>query len=316
MKACLPAICGLFVLACLTQAAPPTSPATAASSSELLELTTAAAVRQLTPEQAAQKHPVRIRGVVTYLSAVPQLFFVQDATGGVCVAGPRDRDVRPLRPGTSVEIEGVTTPGRLVPAVVGRPKEPVKITILAEGTALPAAKAVNVAQLAHRDFQGDLVEVEGVVRSVRNESTGAPAAEALVVTLASGRDRLEAAFLAWHGGTNFPPNLVGATVKIRGVFNTASPEKQQTAAMRLLFFGIKDLRTQEPATPPFELPVLAIAALKSDESLPIRARVRRGRRALDRFHRRHPPRRRSCRRCRLPRTSRQHRRTRRCHLQI
>jgi signal transduction histidine kinase len=274
MKASSSHICLPLIFAWFAQAAPQSSQP--ASAPDPAELTTAAAVRQLTPEQAALKHPVRIRGVVTYLSSVPQLFFVQDATGGVCVAGPRDRDIRPLRPGTSVEIEGVTTPGRLVPAVVGRLKEPVKITIIAEGTALPAAKPVSVAQLAHRDFHGDLVEVEAVVRSVRNESTGAPAAEALVITLASGRDRLEAAFLAWHGGVNFPPNLVGATVKIRGVFNTASPEKQQAAAMRLLFFGIKDLRTQESATPPFDLPILAISTLKSaapDESLPIRARV-------------------------------------------
>jgi signal transduction histidine kinase len=278
MKRCLSLICGLLLFARIAQAASPASPAGSAASTtsqaaDPVELTTAAAVRQLSPEQAAQKRTVRIRGVVTYLSAIPQLLFVQDATGGVCVAGPRDRDVRPIRPGTVVEIEGVTTPGRLVPAVVGRLKEPVKITVVAEGTPLPAPKPVTLAQLASRDLHGDLVEVEGVVRSVRNESTGAPAAEALVVTLASGRDRLQAAFLAWHGGVNYPPNLVGATVKIRGVFNSASPEKQQAAAMRLLFLTIKDLRTLEAATPPFDLPTLGISSLKSEESLPTRAHV-------------------------------------------
>jgi signal transduction histidine kinase len=274
MKAASSFTCLTLLFAWIAQAAPPaTLPAVPPDSAEL---TTAAAVRQLAPEQAAKKLPVRIRGVVTYLSGVPQIIFVQDATGGVCIAGPRERDVRPIRPGTSVEIEGVTTPGRLVPAVVGRLKEPVKITILAEGVSLPAPRPVSLAQLAHRNFHGDLVEVEGVVRTVRNESTGAPAAEALVITLASGRERIEAAFLAWHGGANIPANLVGATVKIRGVFNSASPEKQQAAAMRLLFTGIKDLRTLEPATAPFELPVVAIATLKSaapDESLPTRARV-------------------------------------------
>jgi signal transduction histidine kinase len=274
MKVASPLTCLMLFFAWIAQAAPSaTSPTTAPDPTEL---TTAAAVRQLTPEQAAQKRPVRIRGVVTYLSGVPQLLFVQDATGGVCVAGPRERDVRPIRPGTSVEIEGVTTPGRLVPAVVGRLKEPVKITVLAEGTALPTPKPVTLGQLAHPDYHGDLIEVEGVVRAVRNESTGAPAAEALVITLASGRERIEAAFLLWHGGANYPANLVGATVKIRGVFNSASPEKQQAAAMRLLFTGIKDLRTQQPASRPFELPVLAISTLKSaapDESLPTRARV-------------------------------------------
>lgn len=274
MKAASPLTCLMLLFAWIAQAAPTVTQPTSAP--DPAELTTAAAVRQLTSEQAAQRRPVRIRGVVTYLSGVPQLLFVQDATGGVCVAGPRERDVRPIRPGTSVEIEGVTTTGRLVPAVVGRLKEPVKITVLAEGVSLPAPKPVTLAQLSNRDFHGDLIEVEGIVRAVRNESTGAPAAEALIITLAAGRDRLEAAFLLWHGGANYPANLVGATVKIRGVFNSASPEKQQAAAMRLLFTGIKDLRTQQPASRPFELPVLAISTLKSaapDESLPTRARV-------------------------------------------
>jgi len=267
-------LCAAAAAAPTTQAA--TTQPTTSKPTDPTELTTADAVRRLPPDQAALKRPVRIRGTVTFISASPQLLFVQDATGGVCVSGPRERDVRPLRPGASVEIEGVTAPGRLVPVVVGRQREPVKITVLSEGP-VPPAKPVSIADLARSDVHGDFVEIEGTVRAVHNEPTGGPATvEAMVVSIASGADRLDAAFLAWHGGANFPPNLVGSTVKVRGVFNIASTEKQQTAAMRLLFTGLRDLRIQEPAIPAFDLPVTTLPALKSlspDDPLPTRARI-------------------------------------------
>jgi len=262
--------CGLLLAATVTHAAPTTLPTTEP------DLTTAAAIRELSPEQAAQHLPVRITGVVTYIANLPQLMFVQDDTGGICVSGPRERDARPLRLGSRVEVQGVTAPGLLVPVVVGRAKDPVKLTIVAEGARLPTPKSVTLAQLASRDNQGDLVEVQGIVRSVTNQTTASVAAEALVVTLASGTDRLEAAFLVWHGGKGLPSNLVGATVRIRGVFNTALPEKQQAAANRLLSPAMKDLKVILPAAPPFELPVISIPTLKTlpaDEPLPGRTRI-------------------------------------------
>src|SRR3954470_20399537 len=76
MKAASSLTCLTLLFAWIAQAAPPaSSPAVAPDPAEL---TTAAAVRQLTPEQAAKKLPVRIRGVITYLSANPQICFVQD----------------------------------------------------------------------------------------------------------------------------------------------------------------------------------------------------------------------------------------------
>jgi signal transduction histidine kinase len=272
-------VCGFLLLTVLaggrSTAAPLANPTTVPTL-DGTDLTTVASIRQLSAEQAAQHHGVRIAGVVTYISSVPQLLFVQDASGGICVSGPRERDARPLRLGARVEIRGVTAPGLLVPVVVGRAKEPVKINVLAEGARPPAPRSLALSQLSSRDNLGDLVEVQGVVRSVTNQPTGAVAAEAMVVSLASGADRVEAAFLVWHGGRSLPANLVGATVRIRGVFNTALPEKQQAAANRLLFSGLKDLHVLEPAAPPFGLPLMSIPALRSfpaDEPLPGRTRV-------------------------------------------
>jgi signal transduction histidine kinase len=175
----------------------------------------------------------------------------------------------------TVDVEGVTATGKLTPYVTARPREQLSISIAEENEIPPAARSVSLAQLATPDLHGDFVEVDGVVRNVRLESVGAASLEALVVTLAAGRERLEAACIPWPGGRNVPVNWVGATLRIRGVFNSAAFERQSAAAtMRLLFSGLKDLRVLDAATQPFELPIAAVPALKSpDEPLPTRARV-------------------------------------------
>ena len=48
-------------------------------------LDTAAALRRLGPEQAAERRPVRLSGVVTFADPAGRTFFVQDATAGVLV---------------------------------------------------------------------------------------------------------------------------------------------------------------------------------------------------------------------------------------
>src|SRR5215207_9487038 len=61
-------------------------------------ITTVEALHRLPPGQAARQRPVKLRGIVTYLSATPQMMFVQseDGSGAFTVAGPRDRDARQL----------------------------------------------------------------------------------------------------------------------------------------------------------------------------------------------------------------------------
>ncbi len=49
-------------------------------------LTRASQIRRLTPEQAAQGYPVRIRGVITMDAPAPD-FFIQDSTAGIYVEG-------------------------------------------------------------------------------------------------------------------------------------------------------------------------------------------------------------------------------------
>jgi signal transduction histidine kinase/CheY-like chemotaxis protein len=79
------------------------------------ELPTAQTVRNLTAEQAAQRRPVRITGVVTHVDPRLRDFFVQDESAGVYVhptALAAD-----LAHGDRIELEGKTDAGGFAPCV-------------------------------------------------------------------------------------------------------------------------------------------------------------------------------------------------------
>jgi signal transduction histidine kinase len=261
---------------------PATAPASSAND-EVRLLTTTAAIRRLTAEQASQKLPVRLRGTVTYLAGQPALMFVQDETGGICVSGPRERR-DPARPqvkiGAVVEVEGVTAigPGGVgSPYIVARARgELVKVNVVDDTPSAPSpARVVALADLT--ESAGAIVETTAIVRAVRLEPQPIGAAESLVLTLASGADRIEAVLIAWPAARALPRQWVGTTVRVRGIYNAAAPERQQVTSQRLLIPLFRDIRAAEPATQPFALPVTSIADLRGlgpQEPLPVRARVR------------------------------------------
>ncbi len=241
-------------------------------------ITSAAEVRDLDPDEAARRIPVKIRGVVTYVATAPAILFLQDDTGGICVIGPREKEMRlQVKVGTLVEVDGVTAAGRMTPYIAAKQKDPLRITVLGDGP-LPTPQPVSLRQLGSTEFHGELVDVSGIIRSIRTENI-APngATEALILTLASGPDRIEAAMLNWHAGTPLPNQYIGASVHVRGVFNSTTPERQPAAGMKLLIPAMKDIRIDQPGGPAFEMPVSSIAALRDadvDHPAPVRARIK------------------------------------------
>jgi signal transduction histidine kinase len=240
---------------------------------------TAAELVHLHPDQASQSLAVRVHGVVTYIAYNPPLMFLQDESGGICVAGPRERAT--VRIGSMVEVEGVTAPGRVGAYVTSRPRETVKVTVLEEQNPPPSARPVPLGRLGSLDSAGQFIETTAVVRSTRTEvATPAGGQEVLILSLASGRDRAEAAFFGWNNNNpRFPAPRPGTTVRIRGVFNAAAPERQQIAANRLLIPALRDLQTVTPASQPFTLAPTSIAAIRDippQDPLPTRARISGG----------------------------------------
>jgi len=257
-------MCALLVMARTTslQAQSATGPAGPGSEATTKPaILSAAAVKGLSPEEIAASRTIRLRGAITYLANQPSILFLQDGTGGICVFGPREPTIRrALRPGVLIEVEGVVAGGQGGPYLTTRSREPLAITVLDESRAVEPAQSTVASLLALRS-SGDLVEVQATCRSVRIESFG-PNQDALIVSLADGGQRLELAYLNWNAATgNIPRNWVGAVLRVKGVFNSVIPDRQQIAAMRLLMSNIRDASIVRPATPADELPITPAAAV-------------------------------------------------------
>src|ERR1039457_6027654 len=70
-------------------------------------LTTVAQIRALTLEQARQKYPIHLKGVITYRAPEYQVTFLQDATAGIFV-WIQQSDLQ-ITVGSLVEVDGETT---------------------------------------------------------------------------------------------------------------------------------------------------------------------------------------------------------------
>jgi signal transduction histidine kinase/CheY-like chemotaxis protein len=126
-------------------------------------ITSAHQVHSLTVEESKQGLPVRFRATVTYYDPfiLPGggVLFVCDATGCVYVSA---RPLLPIRAGSEIDIEGVSGPGRYA-AIVERPI----VRVTGSYRSLPAARRVGPSQLHTSTYDCAWVEIEGLVRRVR-----------------------------------------------------------------------------------------------------------------------------------------------------
>src|SRR5262249_2129104 len=128
-------------------------------------LTTASQIKQLTSEQAALQYPVRIRGVVTFVAEPLEQLFIQDETAGIFVEIHGDYGFR-IEPGQILEIERVSAPGGFAPDI-----EPRRLRSLGNA-ALPVPRRVTFDQMAAGQEDCNRVELNGIVRSVRENPPG------------------------------------------------------------------------------------------------------------------------------------------------
>ena len=122
---------------CLVASPEWTASAQQAAATKVLQL--ASEIRDLTPEQAAKKLPVRLRGVVTFWDNGLYSRFVQDTTAGIYI---QDMTNMPdVVRGQMVAVEGFTSPGEYAPVIV-----PTRISVAGDGQ-FPAAKPVTAVEL-------------------------------------------------------------------------------------------------------------------------------------------------------------------------
>lgn len=228
-------------------------------------LTTAHMAHSMTAEEAARGYPVLLRAVATYydpyIDPRHAALFVLDETGGIMVALPR-LPVLPIHAGTLVEIRGVTGGGDFAPLV-----EHGQVRVIGESRLPREAPRASLGQLISGETDGQWVEVEGVVHSVRETGLNVTLDLALIDGAVSATTRRQP-------GEDYGP-LIDAKVRIHANVAPFFNAYLQLSGAHLFFPSMAQVAVEEPAVPdPFGLPVRTIGSLlRYEPNITFRHRV-------------------------------------------
>src|ERR1019366_2427480 len=180
-------------------------------------LSTVAQVRALTLEQARQKYPIHLKGVITYRAPEYQVTFFQDETAGIFV-WVEQADLQ-IAVGSLVEVDGNTTPGDFAPSI-----EHARIRVLGRA-AMPVPRQKSLEELLTGQEDSQWTEVHGIVHSVAMEDRLPPdmrkGAPQLVLGIASGDSKLKVRIRNSRHDRDYSYNyLVDSAVTVRGACGT------------------------------------------------------------------------------------------------
>jgi signal transduction histidine kinase len=197
---------GAFMPLLLLLALGAVPPGSAQTAIPLTCLTNAQQIRLLTSDEAQNHFPVRLHGVVTYYDAQPNDLFVQDDTAGIYVLVKTNAS-KGLAAGQEIEITGVTEVGDYAPIVKA------SVVHIIGKQPLPIPHPVTLNQLFTGLEDSQRVEVRGVVRSTdildeRHFLNLAMDGQRLMVSVDNANQ---------PNATEIMNNLIGATVRVRGV---------------------------------------------------------------------------------------------------
>ncbi|HEV3200953.1 MAG TPA: response regulator [Bryobacteraceae bacterium] len=224
---------------------------------KLQPLTNVAQIRALTEEQARQKYPIHLKGVITYHAPEYQVTFFQDETGGIFV-WIEQSDLQ-ISVGSVVEVDGNTTPGDFAPSIE-------HATIRALGrTTLPAPGFKTLQDLLTGKEDSQWTEVKGIVHSVALEDRLPPdmrkGPPQLVLGIASGSNKFKARIRDFRHDRDYS-DLVDALVTVRGACGTLFNNRRQLVGIQLFVPALEQV-VVEQASPgnPYTLSVLPISSL-------------------------------------------------------
>jgi len=209
------------------------SPSRAAAQTEGRLFTDANSIRSLSAAEAAQNHPVKIRGVVTFSDEVLFSRFVQDETAGIYFG--EMTNLPPFQAGQLIEIEGVTGAGEYVSVVI-----PKTIKVVGEGK-LPEKAPLTLEQLVSGQQDSQWVEFSGLVRAVRYEKESGYHQ----LDFVKGGERFTA--FSKQLPTGDAQDLVNSTVRVRGVCSTMFNHQRQILGIRVLVPQANGLTLEKPA---------------------------------------------------------------------
>lgn len=223
-----------------------------AAHSQEVVLTNAAAVRQLSASDAAIPLPVRLHGVVVTEAgpSADRALVLADETAGIYVFGATNA-FADMQRGDVLEVDGVTDPGEFAPIVVAK-----RVQKLGTG---PVPKPLNVtyAQLIAGTYDGQLVEVSGVVRSWE-PITAANEFGKWHMELSVGTGRLTVSCNGEH-----PLEVErDAEVRVQGVCFYQFNNKRQVLSPTVLISRFTPVQIEKPApADPFGAPLRSVASL-------------------------------------------------------
>lgn len=213
-------------------ASPSPAPPGTADAASLPVLTNLAAVCALSHAESARGYPVRLHAVVTRVIPQWQSMFLADETGSIYLgAAGIDPRLNTCQAGDAIEIEAVTGRGDLKPVL-----EKARLLTAASGHALPRAFPARAIDLYAGGQDCELVEVCGRV-------IGLTITDDIQLQL----DDNGTSFTAMVPGKAIPTNLLGSTVRLRGVCAGRFDGRGNTMEVTLWANSLADVTVEQPA---------------------------------------------------------------------
>ncbi len=225
-------------------------------------LTTVAAVRNLTYEQAAEGRPVDLKGIVDYYDPTLMDLFFQDQTGSIYVLMPH---VSSVVAGSRVIIRGKTSAGYTTQI------DPTEIRETGRGP-LPEPKFVHYAEAVKHKNDCRFVTMEGLVRSSTRQWVDN--ARVHLLELEVDGHMVDAAI---SSDNKFDPTrLLDATVRITGNLGGDFDAHDQIVDLQLIVGAPSEVvLLNRPARNLGQIPVTSLSSLaRSDRFMRSRERVR------------------------------------------
>ncbi|MES2658911.1 MAG: ATP-binding protein [Verrucomicrobiota bacterium] len=213
------------------------------------QLTLAAQIRELNPQDAAKLQPVVIQGVITMSNH--RSLVLQDESGGIFVLAENPAPVPLPEPGERWIVEGHATPGDFSPMIVAE-------RCRFQGTgAQPPPRRPNREEILNGSLDAELVEIEGVVISQGSDRIELLTRDGTVVILSNEYYPLPTGLLHIT-----PQGLTGARLKLRGVFASSWNPKLGRLSPGVFqlgnaSFSVVELAPREPG----EIPLLTVPDL-------------------------------------------------------
>lgn len=223
-------------------------------------ITTVQSVQDLGPDRAAKEsRPVKLRGVVTFVSSDHDSFKIHDGQSGIGVALPIKTPCPEI--GDQVEVEGHTktidVQNHRYPHI-----EAQTVSVIGIGT-FPTPVASTVAELTTFAHYNQWITVEGIVVMWTLKS---PTLSIMI----TGPETWAVVHIRGYKSADFPTDLHGARVRITGVNMGNSHSQTDTliaptpAHLEVLSPGKKDL---------FDLPLTPMQQV-ADQQIPTAERIR------------------------------------------